>query len=146
MNFPLDKWFGTLHGALHKGDPDDENKEENTKELVTSCYAELGVMKARDFIYFACNAPFFYLLYESAVLPGRHNPYVVAFCVSCGPVVVAMIMWAVSDRMLMRWPFHKEPVPSFLFQLILSLLQTVLPIYLAVFYFVSPTPVTRLWL
>merc|ERR1711959_355958 len=53
-----------------------------------------------------------------------------AVLVSHGPVVAAMVLWYLYDKMSWRWPFQKEPfVGGFGFFLLAGWLACLVPVY-----------------
>ena len=64
-------------------------------------------------------------------LAGLQSGYLVAFVVSCGPILLGLLLlWLTDDKMSARWPFHKENVLGcFGAHLLLGFMVTALPVY-----------------
>eukprot|EP00933_Yihiella_yeosuensis_P039574 TRINITY_DN33639_c0_g1_i1.p1 TRINITY_DN33639_c0_g1~~TRINITY_DN33639_c0_g1_i1.p1 ORF type:complete len:491 (-),score=48.52 TRINITY_DN33639_c0_g1_i1:90-1562(-) len=111
------EYTGEYAGNYESGAKDADNKYQ--KKLVWSPQGYLGLQTTDHLIYtIFCLGTTSALFWAALVNPGSSEPiktiaalpleHVIAFQVSLGPIIVAMMLCAFNDKMNWRWPFQKE--------------------------------------
>lgn len=141
----IDQFFGTFREKLgsstaYKGQfKEEEQKSDRKKVWSPQGYLGLQTLDHTAYTCFclASVAILFWgtVMNQSSSAPVRDIagipvPLLVASLVAYGPVVFAMLLWAVFDKMSWRWPFQKESFfGAFGFFLVAGWASCLLPIY-----------------
>jgi sterol desaturase/sphingolipid hydroxylase (fatty acid hydroxylase superfamily) len=150
---PLDKIFGTFRdklqdrGTSYRGGAVDTIGKTAAK-IHDSKSTLYGWPELGSSIYMALNCIIWTVLwfafrkkYGMDLIGGESwNPHAMALLASVGPIVVAQIMANLTERTTrsILYPFHKDSWSTMNFHLLLSSLQTVVPVYIMVHMLLSP--------
>jgi len=144
--FPFDLWFGTFresldykNSKLYKGQHDGDAQLDAKSAAIADAKATLMGPPDLDQALFnlVCIGVFPGLVACSVLKVGPQlNPHLLAFLVSCGPVLVgALLLLASAPRYtgfkkMFLYPFHKDALlGSFGFNCTVGMLLSVLPVY-----------------
>jgi len=148
---PTDYWFGTYRDKLgvsttYKGASEEkivlsEKKKEGSQKKGLSISDAIPTVQFFQYALF--STIFFVILGWSLAneqMFDKRGASLMAAFIAVGPMVAATILWYYSgDRFPFLWPFHKEPIGTLLFHVIVSTILCVIPVYHLMFSALGPT-------